>query len=184
MAYASRGPRNPEHCIGLTGCAPDARLWHRLTLEMLEGHDSDPLFCTGFKAAKALFCTLQQVPIPWGRLRVGGAWQAEVRRWLKGLGWCEIRSGPGVTPFSERNLGILVKPSHKFGLFLQQKRRDATALRGRAVYDERSCRITRELYRKGDANARAVLLGAANSPAVYKVTRPWPTKLCLRSVVW
>ena len=134
--------------------------------EMLEGHDSDPIFCTGFKATKALFSSLQQAPIPWGPLRVGGAWQVEVRKWLKGLGWRETR------PWTWRhaNLGEMswdprrvfgwdhvLRESwrrHKFSLFLQQKRRDATALRGRAMYDERSCRITRELYRKGDAHAR------------------------------
>eukprot|EP00439_Symbiodinium_sp_Y106_P014006 s7995_g2.t1 len=159
---------------------------------LLEGHSADVAFSAGCASVNALYrAQVWGGPCRSTRARAG-SWLATARSFMKSLNFAsDDQFGLGV--WTHRDLGVqidfrvlgqaerykhLLREAWRhqlFHRFLALNRRDARCLCGQVLYSEAGCAMTRRLWEAADGDQRAVLVGAAHSPACYAAMSGLPT---------
>lgn len=171
---------------------------------LLEGHWTDPWFESGHQAVKAFI----RAAYYWrkqGIIISSGTWHLRVQQFLSHFGIQQIgplawTSGGLRFDFNHHDYEvILLQLGHLchqvrdvfrkmlFDQFLARQRRDSRFLSANCRFNAERAIAARKFHDTGTAHMRAVLLGAALSPAVYDVLRHRPAAQrcpsCLENVV-
>lgn len=159
------------------------RMSSRPLFRMLSGH----VFFPDILALTSSIRTLRQVQLSWRPVTRPGSWQSFVTTSLAQLGWDPVPNR--AWHFRHHILGTIdisaqdgkyedhcIRESWRRRQFLewqQQNRRDSH-LFSECVYSEPQIAAARRLFESTTGHGRAVLIGAANSTAVYTKMRKQP----------
>ena len=155
--------------------------------KILEGHMNCPIFMAGMNNIAAwmrIHATAIDNTLLSSYHKSFGSWESTIANFLHKYGWREISAHHWYHDVMQQHLQWndaniqrkseshhLIRESWRrwsFQRFLDSQRRDAWVL-NHSTYDEQSCKMARSLYNHQSGHGRAVMTGAAWSPAMYEI---------------